>query len=196
MSRDELLFLAYRYLAGELSPDECAAFEGRLAVDQAARESLAQASQLAESVHLACEADVVSPAFAGSAADDRRAPTTRTRRGWFRRGWIARVGWMATGAAAVALVYFAIRPNGAPTSPHADPAAAALALVWAQQPSAIAEPADDEWPGEQSSGDDAAVAAGGADEPEVVHIPQWMLAAVSAAQGAKENVPLAPERID
>jgi hypothetical protein len=192
MSSDEPIFLAYRYLAGELSPPECAAFEDRLAADQASREALAQATQLAESVHLACEAGAAALDAVGATRDDHRAPATP-----LGRRWLERAGWMATGAAAVALTYFAIRQQGA-LPERSDPAAEALVSAWVQQPPVIAfEPADEEWSGEPSD-DEAAVASG--EEPEFVHIPGWMLAAVSAAQGpaegAQENIPLSPERID
>jgi hypothetical protein len=43
---DDLPLTALRYAAGELSPREAAAFEARLAVDQAAREALGEAIRL------------------------------------------------------------------------------------------------------------------------------------------------------
>lgn len=43
---DELHWLAFRYATGELNAEEEAAFEERLAEDQAAREALAQAVEL------------------------------------------------------------------------------------------------------------------------------------------------------
>ncbi len=44
----DLDWLAFRYLAGELGPQECGAFERRLAEDQMARESVASAMDLAQ----------------------------------------------------------------------------------------------------------------------------------------------------
>src|SRR3954468_7171783 len=46
----DLLLLAVRYIAGELPDDELAAFESRLERDQAAREAVAQAVELAGAV--------------------------------------------------------------------------------------------------------------------------------------------------
>jgi anti-sigma factor RsiW len=43
---DDLPLLALRYAAGELAPDQAAAFEARLAADPAAREGLAEAVRL------------------------------------------------------------------------------------------------------------------------------------------------------
>lgn len=47
---DDLLWLAYRFSAGELSREEAELFEAQLAVDQTAREALAQAVGLSETV--------------------------------------------------------------------------------------------------------------------------------------------------
>ena len=43
-------FVAFRYVAGELTDAEAAAFEERLAVDQAAREAVARAVEIAQAV--------------------------------------------------------------------------------------------------------------------------------------------------
>ena len=47
---DELDWLAFCYAAGELSPQESAQFESRLAADQSARESLARAVELTQTL--------------------------------------------------------------------------------------------------------------------------------------------------
>jgi hypothetical protein len=46
----EILWLAFRYVAGEMGPDEAESFEHRLDRDQAAREAVAQAVELAGAV--------------------------------------------------------------------------------------------------------------------------------------------------
>ena len=58
-SKDEDLdLLAFRYIAGELTPAESEAFEQRLADDQAAREAVARAVDLAQAV-ASVPADIV-----------------------------------------------------------------------------------------------------------------------------------------
>jgi hypothetical protein len=49
---DDLLWLAFRYVAGELDVDESEAFEHRLSQDQAAREAVAEAVGLVQAVAL------------------------------------------------------------------------------------------------------------------------------------------------
>jgi ferric-dicitrate binding protein FerR (iron transport regulator) len=50
---DELHWLAFRYVAGEMTADEEGRFEAQLADDQGAREAVAQAVELHEAVRLA-----------------------------------------------------------------------------------------------------------------------------------------------
>lgn len=89
---DELLWLAYRFSAGELSADEVQEFEARLAVDQAAREALAQAVGLSETVF----------ALEHAAPISRRAPKTLALvpAAASRRNWSQQAGWMAAAVAA------------------------------------------------------------------------------------------------
>lgn len=54
--RDELAWLAFRYVADELGSDEQAAFEDRLDRDQAAREAVAEAVALAAAMAVAVPA--------------------------------------------------------------------------------------------------------------------------------------------
>ncbi|MHC5537169.1 hypothetical protein ACYOEI_02905, partial [Singulisphaera rosea] len=51
--RGDLLWLAFRYVAVEMDAEESAAFEERLAYDQLARESVAEAVALTEAVRVA-----------------------------------------------------------------------------------------------------------------------------------------------
>ena len=63
-------FVAFRYVAGELTDAEAAAFEERLAADQAAREAVARAVEIAQAV------TVLGPQLATQAL-----PVGRSRRG-------------------------------------------------------------------------------------------------------------------
>ena len=50
LKNDELDWLAFRYIAGEMSAEEADVFEARLAVEQDAREAVASAVQLSQAV--------------------------------------------------------------------------------------------------------------------------------------------------
>jgi len=93
---DDLLWTAYRYSADELSETEAAKFELLLADDQGAREALAVAVGLAETV----------------SAIERTAPITASKSPALvpasisQPAWTRSAGWVAIGAAAcLALVF-------------------------------------------------------------------------------------------
>jgi hypothetical protein len=89
---DELAWLAFRYLANELSSEEVEQFEARLAVDQEAREALAHSVHLVRAV-AAAEA---SPVAAGSglavASRERSSPQ------------LAPLAWVSAGVSAALLL--------------------------------------------------------------------------------------------
>ena len=62
---DELAWQAFQYVAGELQSDELAAFEARLADDQAAREAVAEAVELGEAASLALQPQPTLAPFKG-----------------------------------------------------------------------------------------------------------------------------------
>ncbi|MCI0359075.1 MAG: hypothetical protein L0211_11405 [Planctomycetaceae bacterium] len=92
---DDLDLAAFRYVAGEMSPDEAIAFEARLADDQPARESVGRAVALAE--RLAEAAPAEEPIV------ERRADY---------RWVIAPLGWMAAGAAVALLAVSLLGRSG------------------------------------------------------------------------------------
>jgi hypothetical protein len=83
---DELAWLAFRFIAGEMTADESRAFEARLADDQAAREAVAEAVEL---FHAVCAAEAAEPICVAA-----KAQTT----------WTQRIAWVASGAVAAAIV--------------------------------------------------------------------------------------------
>src|SRR5262245_34308227 len=61
MTNDELHWLAFRYVAGEMTAAEEESFEQQLADDQEAREAVAQVVELNEAIRLAATKPVVAP---------------------------------------------------------------------------------------------------------------------------------------
>lgn len=94
--REELDWLAFRYIAGELSEPEAAEFEERLAVDQAAREAVARSVELTST--LAATREESTTVEAGSA-------TSRTWKAVAGRGSLSRSRWgLLASTAALALL--------------------------------------------------------------------------------------------
>jgi len=86
---DDLDWLAFCYIADELSRDEADAFETRLAHDQEAREAVARAVELTRAV-----------AAAGAERRKRPEPASRAPGVWRRMGLAGRLAWAAAAAAA------------------------------------------------------------------------------------------------
>lgn len=103
---DELLWLAYRFSAGELSAEEAQGFEARLAVDQTAREALAQVVGLSETVFaLEHTAPIAVPMSRHVAKSSAPVPSHIAARNWSHLDWSKRGGWVtAAVAVCVALV--------------------------------------------------------------------------------------------
>ncbi len=96
----DLDLLAFRYIAGELMPDEAADFERRLVDDQAAREAVARTWEVAQTVSWI---EATSPAprsdrpLPSAPAPSAPAPTVA-------RSWLTAAGWMVTGSLACLLL--------------------------------------------------------------------------------------------
>lgn len=166
---EDLHWLAFRYVCGEMTPGEEESFEHRLAADQAAREAVAEAVELQGAIRVV-------------AADRVR------RRSWFRR----RPVWIATAACLLlgfGLLWLAANhgktPDNTPEHPpqpnftQNDASPGKLAMTWAE----IQRQADEE--------DVAArtpelpfVAEAGLPGEEVLEnearVPAWMVLAFSA----------------
>jgi hypothetical protein len=121
-STDELDWSAFRYVAGEATPDEARALEERMAGDQAAREAVARAATLG--LRLASSGQAV--------VEPRREATFATPGG----RTIHAATWAAIGAAAAVAVMFGasrLRPPAGEPRPATPPIAQATsALAWLQ----------------------------------------------------------------
>ena len=102
---DDLAWDAYRFVAGEMTADELAAFQSRLESDVAAAEAVARAVEWGE---------VLAEATRPLSLDDARRATTRSaaNRETTREAtaWRA-LGWMALGAAAASIFFALAAPS-------------------------------------------------------------------------------------
>jgi hypothetical protein len=177
-SGSDVAWLAFRYVAGELGPDEADAFERRLDQDQAAREAVAEAVLLTEAV-AALAPDTL-------ATLPLQVPTPIDRRGRLAR----RMAGALALAAAACLAWFLFGPRTVrPSRPPADvvereraaPAASREALVtlaWSE--------VRQKWDGAESGvAEELPEAEGGSfAEPEDAAdhgLPPWLLDAVTLA---------------
>ncbi len=209
---EDLDWLSFRYIAGELPPEEADAFESRLAADQAAREAVARSVHLSRALTAALQAAPTDGLTVSAAACRRR--TNRAAR-WM--GWTTVAGAVClAGICAYWAVWSSPTPDlpretaGDTTNEPAGPQMERLALLWSRTRDELeslewefgaAEPADS---GElldasrsllaESSIDQQGPLAEGSlpvDDP-----PSWMLAAVEAgwcAGGAEQSGSANPE---
>ena len=172
----ELNWLAFRYVAGEMSADECAEFETRLADDQAAREAVASAVELTQT--MACAANDSCDIAAPEIVVRKRGRAVRGRR----------LLWVGLGAAACLTLVVLLRgvfdvrdiadSNSNPTRRARDSQPQQLALVWSQtrqvEESDVA--ADQDADEEATPVDDAASA------DDRAMLPSWIVAAVTESE--------------
>jgi hypothetical protein len=167
----DLDWMAFCYAAGELDPGDAELFEARLADDQAAREALARAVELTQTV-----------AAAETQCGDLVAPAIRTNLDWNRR-----FSWMAVGGLASLLLAVLWSGFVGPTWNTAHNRLTAnsryqLAMVWNNTRS--------EFSGINEAGLWIPLAGNDADydandlsaNDEVADTPSWMTAAVSSSR--------------
>jgi hypothetical protein len=176
-SRNELDWLAFCFLSGEMSPAEAERFEARLEGEQEAREALARAVELTQvvaAVEATCEASTPSLA---------RRVSVRSA-----GNWTTRLSWMAIGGLAslvIAMVWtgglsrFSFGPQNAGISSENG----ALATAWSATRAVLQETVDvgPLHPLSAANGevDDDQVASGElTDELVVVEAPSWMTVAI------------------
>jgi hypothetical protein len=165
---------AFRYVAGEMTPDEIVGFEGVLGESQPAREAVAAAVQLSQTVKLAAK-------WVRPDSTPQVVPLPSGRRSL---GWRQRIIWASIGAAASLFVAWGLqswRDAGHP-APRSQEDLAGLAAQWRAAGDYEAEDddgaANDREPFESPA--DGRPAAGAVhDSWEDLKAPDWLLAAVS-----------------
>jgi hypothetical protein len=187
----DLDWLAFRYVAGEMTADELTAFEENLAESQPAREAVAAAVLLAQAVALAEK----SQPHSGRA---ELVPASLTKRG---PTWRWRLTWALSGAAASLLLAGGLQlwrdsiraPNSVAQNRPADHEdLSALALQWTVAGDFDSESADDENAGRRGSeeplGEGQPPLALAGDLFDDLAAPDWLLSAVSSG----ERLPMSP----
>jgi hypothetical protein len=186
----ELDWLAFQYVAGELSMDEAERFEQRLGLDQSAREAVAKAVELTRVTALAAGVEKAGETH----GSDLAAPCVVS-------GWQKRVAWIAGGvAASIALTWFIADAllgtrggqfvktssvTDAGGSGQAVEAERDLALAWARH----AEEAPSEGAVGLSPSEPLVEADdnGGPDFDALIGPPSWMLSAVASLEGSPDE---------
>jgi hypothetical protein len=190
--RDDLDWLAFQYVAGEMSAVEADEFERRLAYDQAARDAVAWIVELTQATaQVTAQAWDKLPMDAGAAARVERRKHSSRR--WLRQPtWVS---WcVAVGLLAALLVVNAWRSPA--TSDREEPGPVAggvdereLALAWVR--TRLNLQPDVEW-GELVKGDDrvADLALAAVDTDSDIEMPSWMLSAVAGVARDGGNLPV------
>jgi len=173
---DVLDLVAFRYIAGEMTPEEAAAFETRLADDQTAQMAVSRAVGLSQKLATA------APPIAEQAALKRK-PARKSALVWAQP-----LAWMAIGAAAAVLAVNlfsrpAKGPGGAPPTTNVQPTGGSSsvdALVFARLQSEQDGAAElERWL------DQTAVVDEADESPLAAEVPSWVLAAQRPVRGVQ-----------
>jgi hypothetical protein len=162
---EELDWLAFQYVANEMSATERSAFEERLDLDQAAREAVAQAMELSLAVEVAYREDAVVVA-----ARDRLL-------GQGSRGW-----WSVGVAACVLFALVALSQltrNAGERLAISPTPGDQLAIAWSETRVALPTSANLSAADENLLEDDLLALRG--EDDDLLALPTWLVAAVSDA---------------
>lgn len=180
---DDEDWLAFRYIAAELSPGERAAFEQQLAESQAAREAVARAVELTQAL-VAAGPEVYAVSRPPAAGGGQRRWRRATR-------WAA--GLAASLLLIVAVFSFGRSFVGTGASRPAETGFSAfdLAVIWSQTRGVLPADAAARWlPATEA---ELAAEPVATEEPDEVVAPDWLLAAVSVAdEAARQATATAP----
>jgi anti-sigma-K factor RskA len=180
-TQSELDWLAFCYAAGDLSGEEAAQFETRLADDQTAREALARAVELSQVV----------------AAVEAQSEFLVTPVARIRSDWHTRLSWMAIGGVASLLIALLWSGVVGPTWRRLDAGnRQQLALAWNMTRTEMAEVKEaGVWlPTVMGEMDDDSVVEASIEEVAVEESPSWLTAAVFARSNDNSNEPGEPHQ--
>lgn len=177
---DDLNWLAFRYIADEMSDDERSRFDARLADDLAAQQAVAQAVELTQAIAL-------SEALEKPALSREPVATTSQSQTWLRRAV-----WMAAGASACLALVVAFQAQFFPRGndvPSADSQELAIAwgetlADWSTEVSANEAVIEEE---EASLTQAITELVTQNEEEEDLETPSWMLIAVGAPTAEEEE---------
>ena len=138
--QDELNWMAFSYIAGELPAEAASAFERRLADDQPARDAVCEAIALAERLLVAAPSanDLVRPVSATGTAFKHDTSSIRSRA-------VHALGWMIAGAVAATLFFWLVRPLGTMPIGPANPSLRGTEVARQHPAESLADPVA--WPG-------------------------------------------------
>jgi len=186
-NEQDLNWLASCYIAGELSAADAEAFEACLAEDQAAREALAGAVELWQTV-----------AAAEAQSDACVAPAAR-----ISANWNSRLSWMAVGGLASLLLALLWSGVIGPTWTAAQrklgtSAQRDLALAWNRTRAEIAEVREvGLWsPVALAGDDDESISSAAIDDLGVEESPSWITAALWGQAAENSEPPAEPPSLN
>jgi anti-sigma-K factor RskA len=177
---DDLDLVAFRYIAGEMTPEEAVAFETRLADDQTARVAVSRAVGLSQKLATA------APPIAEPAAPTQKAARKPARKSALV--WAQPLAWMAIGATAAVLAVNlfsrpAKLPDSAPPTTNVQPTGGSSsvdALMFARLQSEQDGAAElERWLDQTAAVDEAD------ESPLAAEVPSWVLAAQRPVRGVQ-----------
>ena len=167
---DDLDWLAFRYVAAELSAADRIQFERRLDEDAAAREAVARAVALTQAI---AATKAASPVVTVGDRSRSRRPALR------RTSWLA-LTVVASLLIALAVTAFQTHDQTSVPSPDND-----LASLWSESRTELVPPASGDWLARETSDREPDVAS--TEDNEEFATPDWLVAAVVSYENQPET---------
>lgn len=167
---NDLDWLAFRYVAAELSDADRIQFERRLDEDAAAREAVAQAVALTQAIAATKAASQL--VTVGGQSHSRRLALRRT-------------SWLALTLAVGLLIALAVTAFQTHYQTGVPSTANDLASLWSESRTELVPPANGDWPARETSDRELDLAS--AEDNEEFATPDWLLAAVVSYENQPET---------